>query len=157
MERKKRPFNKDAYDKMDKPTKLALVSIMEGKGFELVGDIDKEEYKKYDLKFKKGDDEISFENEMRKPFDKIKRYYDTIHIPIRKARNQSDWYIVWNIGCTECAMIETKTIRTFAKTDVVEVDCNEGTGHNYIEDFIDVPKSEWTFYKLNDEGLWKVQ
>ncbi len=150
----KRSFNKEAYDTMDKPCREALVKMMEPKGYQLVGDIDKEEYKKYDLMFEKNGENISFENEMRKPFDAIKKRFKTIHIPIRKANNQSDWYVVWNIGCTECAMIETEKIRNFAKSDIVNIHCNEGTHFNYKENFIDIPKKEWTFYKLKG-GKWK--
>ena len=150
----KRKFNKEAYDSMDKPCRIALRDMMTARGYELVGDIDKEEYKKYDLMFVKDGKNLSFENEMRRPFNSIKNYYDTIHIPIRKAHNQSDWYIVWNIGCTECAMIKTSKIREFAKTDVVNVSCNEETQHNYKEDFIDVPKTEWAFYKKIN-GVWR--
>lgn len=150
----KRKFNKEAYDTMDMPCRLALKSMMSKKGYTLVGDINKEEFKKYDLKFEKDGEFLTFENEMRKPFNSIRDYYDTIHIPIRKANNQSDWYIVWNIGCTECAMIKTSKIRSFSKTDVVNVHCNEGTHFNYKEDFIDVPKNEWTFYRLV-KGSWK--
>lgn len=152
---RKRPFNKDAYDSMDKPSKLALVEMMKNKGYKIVGNIDDENFKKYDLKFKKGNKIVSFELEMRKPFETIKRFYDTIHIPIRKARNQSDFYIVWNLECDEFAMIETEKIRSFADTDIVMVDCNEGTDWNYTEQFIDTPKDEWTFYKKVD-GKWVI-
>ena len=151
---KKRKFNKEAYDSMDKPCREALVKMMSPKGYNLVGDIDKEEYKKYDLMFIKDGKKISFENEMRTPFDSIKKKYKTIHIPIRKANNQSDWYVVWNIGCTECAIIETSKIRSFAKSDIVNIHCKEGTHFNYKEDFIDVPKKEWKFFKLIN-GIWK--
>ena len=144
----KRPFNKEAYDSMDMPSKVALREMMKSKGYELVGDINKEEYKKYDLMFKQGDEEVTFEIEMRKPFDLIKANYDTVHIPIRKENNQSDWYIVWNIGCTEFALIETAKIRAHAKGDgLAYIECNEGTDWNYKENFIDVPKDEWEFFK----------
>lgn len=151
---KKRVFNEEAYDEMDMPSKVALSNMMETKGYELVGDIEKEEYKKYDLKFKKGDEEVTFEIEVRRPFHIIKSNYDTIHIPIRKANNQSDWYIVWNTTFTEFALIETYKIRGHAKDDnLVYLECNEGSDLNYKENFIDIPKVEWTFYKM-ENNVW---
>jgi len=152
---KKRPFNEDAYDSMDMKSKVTLTGIMRQKGYELVGDIETEEYKKWDLMFKKGDNEVTFELEMRQPFNKIKTCYNTVHVPIRKKNNQSDWYMVLNIECDEFALIETKNIRKHASEEnLIYLECNEGKDWNYKEHFIDVPKEEWKFFKINENGEW---
>lgn len=152
---KKRPFNEDAYDSMDMKSKVALVEMMCNKGYELVGDINIEEYKKWDLEFQKGKKKVSFEIEMRQPFNKIKTCYNTVHVPIRKKNNQSDYYIVWNLDCTEFAIIETQEIRRHAKDEnLIYLECNEGKDWNYKEHFIDVPKEEWKFFKINNKGEW---
>jgi hypothetical protein len=151
---KVRPFNKEAYDGMDKPSKLALKEMMEAKGYLLVGDIDEESYKKWDLQFIKDGTVVSFETEMRRPFSAIKNNFKTIHIPIRKANNQSDWYIIWNLECSEFAMIETSKIREYATKNTIEINCNEGTDWNYTEDFINIPKDDWTFHEKNESGKW---
>jgi hypothetical protein len=84
----KRKFNKTAYDDYDLPNKLELKNLMEKKGYSLMGDINEEHYKKYDLIFKHSPSNkiLAFENETRANFDKIKSYYNTIHIPIRKKK-----------------------------------------------------------------------
>ena len=156
----KRKFNKGAYDQCDNQCKLALNKMMTNKGYEIVGDINKENYKLYDLKFKHKvtGKELSFENEQRRVFDAIKNRFPTIHIPIRKKNNKSDYYLVWNSSCTELAMIDTYIIRELAKSKVVNVSCKEGfdgVQKTYKEDFVDVPKSKATFYKLKN-GIWKV-
>lgn len=79
-----RPFNQKAYNSCDMKNKKALVSIMTKKGYTLIGNLEEEHYKKYDVKFKKDDKEISFENETRVNFTKIRDFFQTIHIPIRK-------------------------------------------------------------------------
>lgn len=135
---------------MDMPCKVALKNIMESKGYSLVGDIEKEEYKKYDLMFQKGDKKLTFENEMRKPFYTILKYYDTVHIPIRKANNQSNWYALWNLECSEFLIIRMGVIRHLAKESVVDIDCNKGTEYNYVEKFIDVPTKMWRHVKVKD-------
>ena len=134
--------------------------MMINKGYEIVGDINKENYKLYDLKFKHKESgkELSFENEQRRVFDAIKNRFPTIHIPIRKKNNQSDYYIVWNPTCTEFAMIDTRVIRDLANSKVVNVACKEsfdGAQKSYTEDFVDVPKNMATFYKLKN-GVWKT-
>ena len=65
MLEKKRKFNKNAYDSFDSKNKIGILEIMTKKGYTLVGDIDTEHYKKYDVKFVKGGKELSFENETR--------------------------------------------------------------------------------------------
>lgn len=69
---KKRQFNKKLYDKYDKKAKLTLKKVIEtNSSFTLVGDINSEHYKVCDLVFNKGDQIISFENEVRENFDEI--------------------------------------------------------------------------------------
>lgn len=154
---KVRPFNKEAYDTIDKPSKLALMEMMETKGYSLVGNIDEESYKKWDLQFVKGEKLVSFELEMRRDFGTIKKYFKTIHIPVRKANNQSDWYIIWNLDFNEFATIETNKIREYSKDNLVQIDCNEGSDLNYTELFIDIPKEEFKFYKKCGNGKFEIE
>jgi len=153
----KRPFNQAAYNAHDKSNKMKLIALMERKNYALVGNADEENYKKYDLKFTNSDGkELSFENETRKVFDTIKNVYKTIHIPIRKKNTQADFYIVWNPSMTEMILIDRETIARHSSAPV-EVECKEGhVNFEYKEEFIDVPKSEATFYK-EVEGKWIKQ
>jgi hypothetical protein len=153
----KRPFNQAAYDAHDKRNKEELLFIMEKRGYEIVGDINEENYKKYDLKFKHKESgaEISFENETRDVFDKIKNIFKTIHIPIRKKNTQADFYIVWNNSMTEMFLIPREIIEK-CKSDIVDVKCKEGhVNYEYEEKFIDIPKNLVTLYRKQENGLWK--
>jgi hypothetical protein len=153
----KRPFNQAAYDAHDKRNKTEILNIMERKGYDLVGDIDEENFKKYDLKFrhKETGKEISFENETRDVFDKIKTIFKTIHIPIRKKNTQADFYVVWNPGMTEMFLIPKEVIEK-CKEEIVDVKCKEGhVNYEYEEKFIDIPKKLVTLYCKQESGLWK--
>lgn len=153
----KRPFNQSAYDAHDKKNKEELCKIMKDKGYELVGDIETENFKKYDLKFKHTATgvEISFENETRDVFDKIKNVFKTIHIPIRKKNTQADFYIVWNAQMTEMFLIDKETIEK-CKSEIVSVKCKEGhVNYEYEENFIDIPKKMVSLYCKNHSGKWK--
>jgi hypothetical protein len=153
----KRPFNQAAYDAHDKRNKNELLKIMESKGYELVGDIETEHFKKYDLKFrhKETNKEISFENETRDIFDKIKTVFKTIHIPIRKKNTQANFYVVWNPSMTEMFLIPSEIIEK-CKEEIVDVKCKEGhVNYEYEEKFIDIPKNLVTLYCKQESGLWK--
>lgn len=148
-----RPFNKKAYDAFDLKNKKELVSIMSKKGYSLVGDINKEHYKKYDVMFTKNGKEISFENETRVNFVTIRDVFKTIHIPIRKQNSQADFYVVWKPELDEFFLIKKETITDFKKETVTLV-CNEFDEDNVYEDsFIDIPKEKAElFRKIN--GRW---
>lgn len=155
----KRPFNKAAYDMHDKKNKEELLKIMIRRDYELVGDIKEENFKKYDLKFKHKQTgrEISFENETRDVFDKIKTVFKTIHIPIRKKETQADFYIVWNVAMTEFFLIPKEVIIA-CKEEIVSIKCKEGhVNYEYEEKFIDIPKNLVTLYYKQKTGLWKKQ
>jgi len=149
----KRKFNKNAYDSYDLKNKLELKNLMEKKGYTLMGDINEEHYKKYDLIFKdnKSDKILSFENETRINFDKIKSFYNTIHIPIRKKNTQADYYIVWNTNMTELFLIPYTIINKYID-NLVNVKCS----NKYLEDFIDIPKKECQLFTKNQKGNWKL-
>ena len=49
----KRLFNQKAYDAFDSKNKKEILSIMSKKGYSLVGNLEEEHYKKYDIKFVK--------------------------------------------------------------------------------------------------------
>jgi hypothetical protein len=150
----KRKFNKTAYDDYDLSNKLELKNLMEKKGYNLIGDINEEHYKKYDLIFKHSSSNkiLAFENETRANFDKIKSYYNTIHIPIRKKNTQADYYIVWNKEMTQFFLIPYPIINKYID-NVVNVKCV----NTYLEDFIDIPKVECQLFTKNKEGNWKLQ
>lgn len=148
----KRKFNKDAYDNYDHSNKLELKNLMKKKGYTLIGDINEEHYKKYDLVFKDNNTNktLSFENETRINFDKIKSTYNTIHIPIRKKNTQADYYIVWNSSMTELFLIPYSVINNHID-NLITVKCSS----KYIEDFIDIPKSQCQLFIKNNKGNWK--
>lgn len=148
----KRKFNKQAYDTYDHSNKLELKNIMEKKGYSLMGDINEEHYKKYDLIFKHNNSNkiLAFENETRINFDKIKSSYNTIHIPIRKKNTKADYYIVWNTKMTEFFLIPYSVINKHIN-NLVNVKCS----NTYIEDFIDIPKAQCQLFYKNKKGNWK--
>lgn len=150
-----RPFNSKAYEAFDLKNKNELVKIMNKKGYSLIGDINKEHYKKYDVKFKKDNFEISFENETRPNFISIRDIYKTIHIPIRKKETQADFYVVWKPELDEFFLIERKIIEKH-KSEVITLSCKEFEEEiEYVDSFLDIPKSEAMLYrKIND--IWKI-
>jgi hypothetical protein len=149
-----RPFNKKAYDAFDLKNKKEIVSIMNQKGFSLIGNLDEEHYKKYDVKFKKDDVELSFENETRINFSTIRDIYSTIHIPIRKQNSEADFYIVWKPEMDEFFLISKDTINE-SKKDVVTLICNEFDEDNqYKDSFIDIPKEKAELFKKVN-NIWK--
>lgn len=149
-----RPFNKKAYDAFDLKNKKEIVSIMNQKGFSLIGNLDEEHYKKYDVKFRKGDIELSFENETRINFTTIRDRYPTIHIPIRKQNTQADFYIVWKPEMDEFFLISKDTINE-CKKDIVTLICNEFNEDNqYKDSFIDIPKERAELFKKVN-NIWK--
>jgi len=97
-----RQFNQQAYDEVDLKAKQKLVEIAKQFGkYNLVGRIEQEHYKKYDILFITDDGKtLAFENEVRQNFNVIESKYDTIHIPIRKKNTLADFYIVWNDNLT---------------------------------------------------------
>ena len=149
-----RPFNQKAYDAFDFKNKVELVNLMAKKGYQLVGDILQENYKKYDVKFIKDNHELSFENETRVNFLKIKQFFPTIHIPIRKKDTQTDFYVVWKPELDEFYLITKEVINEHKKT-IVSLVCNEYDEENkYLDSFIDIPKEQAQLYqKVNN--VWK--
>lgn len=149
-----RPFNQKAYDAFDMKNKKALAEIMQTKGYELVGDINKEYFKKYDLKFKKDNEELTFENETRVNFIKIRDSFPTIHIPIRKQNTTVDFYVVWKPELDEFFLINKNTITKY-REEIVSLVCNEFDEDNrYQDSFIDIPKKEAVLFKQIN-GVWK--
>jgi len=129
---------------------------MIAKGYKLVGDINDEHFKKYDVKFIKDNKEISFENETRINFTKIRDIFSTIHIPIRKQNTQADIYLVWKPELDEFFLIDKETIEKHKK-EVVSLVCDEyDEDKRYLDSFIDIPKSSAKLYnKIN--GIWKLK
>lgn len=151
----KRPFNLKAYNAFDLKNKQELVAIMTKKGYTLVGELNKEHYKKFDVKFIKGDKEVSFENETRVNFVTIRDVYKTIHIPIRKKDSQADYYVVWKPELDEFFLIDKDVINA-NKEKLVTLVCNEFEEENIYEDtFIDIPKDEAVLYRKKN-GKWLI-
>lgn len=149
-----RIFNKEAYDRSDKPSKEVLQKIIEtNTDFKLIGDLDEEHYKSHDVGFKKGNKTILFENEARINFETIANVYDTIHIPIRKKFTNCDYYLVWKVNFKKFILIKKETIQKYLDNLVV-ISCNEDmydNQYNYVERFIDIPKEETQGYIVNDD------
>ena len=143
----KRPFNQKAYDAFDLKNKKEILSIMADKGYTLVGNINEEHYKKYDVKFVKDGKEVSFENETRMNFATIRDVYKTIHIPIRKQNTQADYYIVWKPELDEFFLISKETISEH-RNETVTLLCNEhDEEHRWEDSFMDIPKDKAVLYK----------
>lgn len=144
----KRPFNKDVYDQVDMSSKLVLKTLMEKhSNYVLDSNINEELYKAGDLVFSNGKRKIIFENEVRQDFDKIVEKFSTIHIPIRKQNTPANFYVVWKPDFCQFILINVKKVKKYFN-NIVEVKCNYemGTNVEYVEDFIDIPKSETTWY-----------
>lgn len=151
-----RPFNKDAYNACDQSSKQRLVQIIEkNTKYRLACDLNEEMYKKGDVIFKYNDKEIICENEVRYDFYKIVHRYNTVHIPIRKKCTQSNCYFVWNTDLTECIFIDSKLIKQFSD-NVVTLTCKHEMSKKaeYTDSFIDIPKNQTTWLKINDDLTW---
>lgn len=144
----KRLFNKEVYDQVDMSSKLVLKNLIE-KNSEYVLDskLDEELYKAGDLVFINGNKKVIFENEVRQNFDKIVEQFPTIHIPIRKQNTPANFYVVWKPDFCQFILINLMKARKYFN-NIVEIKCNHEMGSNvaYIEDFIDIPKSETAWY-----------
>jgi hypothetical protein len=155
----KRPFNKQAYDACDSKAKLASISLMKNLGYEPVGDITEEHYKKFDLVFQNASGhQLRIENEVRPKFYAIKLTYPTIHIPLRKVNSQCDYYFFWHQKFNAVGILSMEDIRKH-KDNIVPVLCQNEVGHKetepYFEDFIDVPKELAQFFELSENNKWK--
>jgi formyltetrahydrofolate hydrolase len=149
----KRPFNKEAYLKYDLPAKKRLVEIIEKTSdYKLNCNLDIEMYKGGDVKFKKDNKTVLFENEVRKEFDTIVQKYSTIHIPIRKQNTPANFYVVWRRDLNQFILINEKTLNKYRNT-IVPVVCNHEDNQDgaYEEDFIDIPKNETQWYVIGKE------
>lgn len=158
----KRKFIPKLYDECDMDSKKASIALMLTRGYELIGDINEEHYKKYDLRFKnnKTNHIIAVENEYRGNFKKIKEYFPTVHIPIRKKNSQCDFYFVWGENYSEVGIIRMSDINKFSDTPV-DILCTLANrlydSPEYTEKFIDVPKELVQFFKKDENGNWKKQ
>ena len=148
----KRKFNKIAYDEFDMCCKLATVDLMNKRGYNLIGDINTEYYKKYDLAFKNElGNIIKIENEFRSVFDKIKNVFKTVHIPIRKKNTECDYYFIWGNNYEDLAIINKEIINKF-KEKTINLICAKGKEYEFKEEFIDIPIEYIKFYKTKQ---WK--
>jgi hypothetical protein len=154
MSRPKRPFNQELYDMFDYSNKKMLKDLIESTtNYRVVEGMDNELYKKGDLVFSNGKKTIIFENETRGRFDEIVEKWDSIHIPLRKQKTPADFYIVWKPDFLQFILIDKKTLNKYRNNIVHDIKCASG----YVEDFIDVDKSETTWYCIGkDYKLQKV-
>lgn len=147
MSRDKRPFNQELYDMFDNPNKMRLKELMEKTtNYKVVEGLKTELYKKGDLVFSNGKKRIIFENETRGVFETIVEKYDTIHIPLRKQNTPADFYIVWKPDLMQFILINKKTLNKYRNR--IEYDVNLVSG--YTEDFIDIQKSDTTWYCIGE-------
>ena len=146
----KRKFNQQAYDNYDNKCKVATINLFKRKGFNLVGNINTEHYKKYDVKLiNELGQVLKIENEFRGPFDKIKNLYLTVHIPVRKKYTECDFYFIWGNDYKDLAVIKKETIKKYNNTIIKQV-CANGKPYEFTEDFIDIPKKEVQFYSIDN-------
>jgi hypothetical protein len=148
-----RKFNKDAYDAFDMSSKLQLVKIIEKNSpYKLNDDLDIERYKDGDVEFIFNNKKVLFENEVRRNFDDIVSIYKTIHIPIRKKDTPANFYIVWKEDLCQFILIDRKTIQKY-KNKPIRVKCNNEMNYDeeYVEEFVDIPKSETQWYLVGKE------
>lgn len=156
----KRPFIQEAYDEFDMNCKKALLEVMSQRGFSIIGNIEEEHFKKYDLKFfsPARNQTLSFENEFRGDYAKIRDMFPTVHVPIRKKGSQCDYYVVWGENYHEMALIKMDDVKRFAKHPV-KVTCKKAAVNYgspvYDEEFIDVPKKFVQFFRKQNNNLWK--
>lgn len=147
MSRPKRPFNQDLYDMFDNPNKKRLKELIETTSpYRVVEGLNNELYKKGDLVFSNGKNKIIFENETRGVFETIVEKFDTIHIPLRKQNTPADFYIVWKPDLMQFILITKKVLDKYRDRIEHDVKCASG----YTEDFIDVEKSETTWYCIGE-------
>lgn len=141
----KRPFNSGAYNKYDNSNKELVISIFENRGYTLHAGLKEELYKECDVIMKHNitNKIIRIENESREDFDKIKNFYSTVHIPIRKLNTQANFYFVWRKDQSECMIIDIDECREFKIfNNITSVVCTKDRNLDaYSEEFIDIPKS----------------
>ena len=146
-----RPFNKQAYKELDHPAKIKLVELIENlSGYKLDCDLEVEMFKKGDVRFRKGEKTVLFENEVRDNFDKIVQDYGTVHIPIRKQNTPADFYVVWRNDFSQFILIWKKTLDKYKNNIARDVLCSHEKNQDgpYVEDFIDIPKNETQWYAI---------
>lgn len=146
-----RPFNKQAYKELDHPAKIKLVELIENTSeYKLDCDLNVEMFKKGDVRFRKGDKTVLFENEVRDNFDKIVQEYGTVHIPIRKQNTPANFYVVWRNDFLQFILITKKTLDRHRNDIVHDVVCNHEKNQegSYVEDFVDIPKNETQWYVI---------
>lgn len=152
----RRKFNQNAYNKYDHVTKEKIANIFKKKGYEILGDINEEHYKEYDIKLVNNEGKtISFENEVRVNYETIMSRFTTFHIPIRKINTKADIYVIWNRNLNRISVLKNKQIKEY-KNNIKEVDCQSQEG-DYCEEFIDIPKNIFKHYRVGDNyDLFKI-
>jgi len=151
----KRVFDKEAYEKYDRPAKDKLVEVLvKNSNYVLGCDLNTEMYKNGDVIMKNGNKRALFENEARFAFDKITSTFSTIHIPIRKRNTRADFYVVWNYDLTEMIIIKKAIIQKNKDNIERNVWCKNSSYSDggYYEDFILIPKEDTQWYEI-DENL----
>jgi hypothetical protein len=151
----RRPFNEKAYNDFDMKCKQELLRLMSKKGYSIVGDIKEEHYKEYDIKFEKNGKTVSFENETRPNFVRIRDSFNTIHIPTRKMNTQADFYVVWKPEFDEFFLIDRDTISECINNEI-KISCIEYEEDViYVDNFIDIPKNKAKLFKKTQNG-WRM-
>jgi hypothetical protein len=144
-----RKFNEVAYNNYDYKCKVAAINFMKKKGFTLIGDIDTEHYKKFDLQFINESGKIvKIENEFRGPFNDIKNKYYSVHIPYRKKETECDFYFIWGNEWNDLAVIKKDILKKYSDNVINQV-CAKGKPYEFVEKFIDIPKEKIYFLSVD--------
>jgi hypothetical protein len=152
MEIEGKPFEQDQYQKYDPIPKKILWKIMLAKEWNLLGDVRDEHFRDYDIAFQNGENghELRFENEVRPDFERIRREFPTIHILFRKRVSKAHYYVIWHPKYTQIGMASLNDIRLY-ENDPKIILCRMHDGSTIQQKIIDVPKSHWIFYWINEQ------
>lgn len=75
--------------------------------------------------------------------------FNTMHVPARKTRSQSEWYFQFSMDGNQTGFILMENVK---KYPTIKIWCSN-TGQK--EDFFDVPKEDITFVSRKD-GVWDL-
>jgi len=108
-------FDREKYNKYDKRSKTLLLKILQHFGYILEGSLEDEYYKETDLKVKdpKTGKIIKWECEAKNPIhfnNVVSGKYKDIIFNTRKAKNQSNFYIIFSQNFNEFLIVSFKNI-----------------------------------------------
>lgn len=150
-----RQFNKEVYDQVDKKAKEVLSLVLMRKGYGIVGGVEQELYNTDVVAVQLVEEYVKttrFECEVRKRhyYDRfIDGYFKEIHIPARKMKNISDWYVVFPDSYDELLLIPMKVVKN---SPIHAINMPHG-----LEDFICVEIKHAIRYFIMKDGSAEKQ